>query len=219
MRMLLNQTGRFGLTSFSTFVILWCTILQNAMAYWSGDHIEQAIIQESLKSKFVSPSLALAVAETESSFRPHVVSHAGAVGVMQVMPATAYDMYKVRQEALFDPQTNIRIGVQFLDHLIKKYNGRIDLALSHYNGGSRVIRDGKARILPYTIDYVARILARSKYYKVVLASGSQRTSRQQLAVQTSNNHAKPKKRMDVSPHINHVDSWLTFIEELTPIRR
>ena len=219
MRMLLNQTGRFGLTSFSTFVILWCTILQNAMAYWSGDRIEQAIIQESLKSKFVSPSLALAVAETESSFRPHVVSHAGAVGVMQVMPATAYDMYKVRQEALFDPQTNIRIGVQFLDHLIKKYNGRIDLALSHYNGGSRVIRDGKARILPYTIDYVARILARSKYYKVVLASGSQRTSRQQLAVQTSNNHAKPKKRMDVSPHINHVDSWLTFIEELTPIRR
>ena len=219
MRILLNQIGRCGLTSFSTFVILWCTILQNAMAYWSGDRIEQAIIQESLKSKFVSPSLALAVAETESSFRPHVVSHAGAVGVMQIMPATAYGMYKVKQEALFDPQTNIRIGVQFLDHLIKKYNGRIDLALSHYNGGSRVIRDGKARILPYTIDYVARILARSKYYKVVLASGSQRTSRQQLAVQSSNNHAKPKKRMDVSPHINHVDSWLTFIKELTPIRR
>ena len=219
MRMLLTQTGHRGLTSFTTFVILWFTILQNAMAYWSGDRIEQAIIQESLKSKFVSPSLALAVAETESSFRPHVVSHAGAVGVMQVMPATAYDMYKVRQEALFDPQTNIRIGVQFLDHLIKKYNGRIDLALSHYNGGSRVIRDGKARILPYTIDYVARILARSKYYKVVLASGSQLTSRQQLAVQASNNHAKPKKRMDVSPHINHVDSWLSFIKELTPIRR
>ena len=95
MRMLLNQTGRRGLTSFTTFVILWFTILQNAMAYWSGDRIEQAIIQESMKSKFVSPSLALAVAETESSFRPHVVSHAGAVGVMQVMPATAYGMYKV----------------------------------------------------------------------------------------------------------------------------
>ena len=219
MIMLLKQAGRQGLTSFAIIVILSFTTLPNAIAYWSIDRIEQVIIQESVKSKFVSPSLALAVAETESSFRPHVVSHAGAVGVMQVMPATAYDMYKVRQEALFDPQTNIRIGVQFLDHLIKKYNGRIDLALSHYNGGSRVIRDGKARILPYTIDYVARILARSKYYKVVLASGSQRTSRQQLAVQTSNNHAKPKKRMDVSPHINHVDSWLTFIKELTPIRR
>ena len=189
------------------------------MAYWSIDRIEQAIIQESVKSKFVSPSLALAVAETESSFRPHVVSHAGAVGVMQIMPATAYGMYKVKQEALFDPQTNIRIGVQFLDHLIKKYNGRIDLALSHYNGGSRVMKDGKARILPYTLDYVARILARSKYYKVALASGSHLKTRQKLAVQASNNHAKPKKRMDVSPHINHVDSWLTFIEELTPIRR
>ena len=219
MRMVLNPAGRLGLTGFSTVVIIWFTILQNAMAYWSGDRIEQAIIQESLKSKFVSPSLALAVAETESSFRPHVVSHAGAVGVMQIMPATAYGMYKVKQEALFDPQTNIRIGVQYLEHLIKKYNGRIDLALSHYNGGSRVMKDGKARVLPYTLDYVARILARSKYYKVVLASGSQLTSRQQLAVQASNNHAKPKKRMDVSPHINHVDSWLTFIEELTPIRR
>ena len=151
--------------------------------------------------------------------RGQLESHAGAVGVMQVMPATAYDMYKVRQEALFDPQTNIRIGVQFLDHLIKKYNGRIDLALSHYNGGSRVIRDGKARILPYTIDYVARILARSKHYKVALASDPDIRTRQELSVQMSNNHAKPKKRAGRPPHINQVDSWLTFIEELTPIGR
>ena len=120
--MLLNQAGRYGLIGFSTIVILSFAILQSAMAYWSVDRIEQAIIQESMKSKFVSPSLALAVAETESSFRPHVVSHAGAIGIMQIMPATAYGMYKVKQEALLDPQTNIRIGVQYLDHLIKKYD-------------------------------------------------------------------------------------------------
>ena len=219
MRMMLNKAGRYGLTSFATTLILSFTVLQSAMAYWSVDRIEQTIIRESLKSRFVSPSLALAVAETESSFRPHVVSHAGAVGVMQIMPATAYGMYKVKQEALFNPQTNIRIGIQFLDHLIKKYNGRIDLALSHYNGGSRVIKDGKARVLPYTLDYVGRILDRSKHYKVALASGSQLTSRRQRTVQISNNHAKPKKSMDMSPHINHVDSWLNFIEKLTPIRR
>ena len=219
MRMMLNDAGRHGLTSFATMLILPFTILQSAMAYWSADRIEQAIIQESLKSRFVSPSLALAVAETESSFRPHVVSHAGAVGVMQIMPATAYGMFKVKQEALFNPQTNIRIGIQFLDHLIKKYNGRIDLALSHYNGGSRVIKDGKARVLPYTLNYVARILDRSKHYKVALASGSQLTSRRQLSVQMSKNHAKPEKKMDVSSHINHVDSWLSFIEELTPNTR
>ena len=215
----LEQAGRKSLTSFATIVILSFTILQNAIAYWSIDRIEQVIIQESLKSKFVSPSLALAVAETESSFRPYVVSHAGAVGIMQIMPSTAYGMYKVRKEALFDPQTNIRIGIQFLDHLIKKYSGRIDLALSHYNGGSRVIRDGKARILPYTLDYVARILARSKHYKVALASGLSLKTKQELAVQISNNHAKPRQRAKMSPHINHVDSWLTFIEELTPIGR
>ena len=219
MIMLFKQARRQGLTTFATIVILSFTILPNAIAYWSIDRIEQVIIQESMKSKFVSPSLALAVAETESSFRPHVVSHAGAVGVMQVMPATAYDMYKVKQEALFDPQTNIRIGVQFLDHLIKKYNGRIDLALSHYNGGSRVIRDGEARILPYTIDYVARILARSKHYQVALATDPYLKTRQELAVQMSNNHAKPKKRAGVVLHIKHIDNWLTFIEELTPIER
>ena len=187
----LKQAVSHGLTSFAAIAILSFITLQNAIAYWSVDHIEQTIIQESLKTKFVSPSLALAVAETESSFRPHVVSHAGAIGVMQIMPATAYAMYKVRQEALFDPKTNIRIGVQFLDHLIKKYNGRIDLALSHYNGGSRVIRDGKARILPYTLDYVALILARSKHYKIMLESGSALPTRQERAVQMSNNHAKP----------------------------
>lgn len=219
MRMMLNKAGRYGLTSFATTLILSFTVLQSAMAYWSVDRIEQTIIRESLKSRFVSPSLALAVAETESSFRPNVVSHAGAVGVMQIMPATAYGMYKVKKEALFNPLTNIRIGVQFLDHLIKKYDGRIDLALSHYNGGSRVIKDGKARVLPYTLNYVARILDRSKHYKLALASGSQLTSRRQRTVQISNNHAKPKKSMDVSPHINHVDSWLNFIEKLTPIRR
>ena len=72
---------------------------------------------------------------------------------------------------------------------------------------------------PYTIDYVARILARSKHFKVALASDPQLKTRQELAVQMSNNHAKPKKRARVSPHVNHVDSWLSFIEELTPIRR
>ena len=171
MIMLLKQAGRQGLTSFAITVILSLTIIPNAIAYWSIDRIERVIIQESAKSRFVSPSLALAVAETESSFRPHVVSHAGAIGVMQVMPATAYDMYKVRKEALFDPQTNVRIGVQFLDHfMIKKYNGRIDLALSHYNGGSRNFQDGKARILPYN-DYVARILARSKHLQRSVSVG------------------------------------------------
>ena len=118
------------------------------------------------------------------------------------------------------PNINTPVSYKFIwTHLIKKYNGRIDLALSHYNGGSRVIRDGKARILPFTLDYVARLLARSKHFKVALASDPQLKTRQELAVQMSKNHAKPKKRMDVLPHINHVDSWLTFIEELTPIRR
>ena len=215
MIMLLKQAGRQGLTSFAITVILSFSIIPNAIAYWSLDRIERVIIQESAKSNFVSPSLALAVAETESSFRPHVVSHAGAIGVMQVMPATAYDMYKVRQEALFDPQTNIRIGVQFLDHLIKKYNGRIDLALSHYNG-LRVIRDGKAHEYYHTQRLCCSHTCSIKTLQRSVSVGPRSKNKAELAVQLSNNHAKPKKSRG-PPHINQVDSWLTFIEELTPI--
>ena len=68
MIMLLKQAGRQGLTSFAITVILSFSIIPNAIAYWSLDRIERVIIQESAKSNFVSPSLALAVAETESSF-------------------------------------------------------------------------------------------------------------------------------------------------------
>ena len=220
MIMLLRQARRLRVTSLATLTVLFLLVtLQSAMAYWSIDRIEQTIIQESLKSSFVSPSLALAVAETESSFRPHVVSHAGAIGIMQIMPNTAYGMYKVKKAALFDPKTNIQIGVRFLDHLIGKYKGRIDLALSHYNGGSRVVRDGKARLLPYTRDYVARILARSKHYKIALASDPKLTTRQRLTVQMLPNHAKSKEKAVVSLHINHVDRWLNLIEKMTPIKR
>ena len=81
------------------------------------------------------------------------------------MPATAYGLYKTPREALFDPKTNIRIGVNFLDHLIKKYKGRVDLALSHYNGGSRVMSNGTARIIPQTRSYVEKVLRKSRKYQ------------------------------------------------------
>ena len=221
MRAFIAHLRRRGLVGFTVMAVILSATAQQAAAYWSADRIEQMIISESLKTAYVRPSLALAVAETESNFRPHVVSHAGAVGIMQIMPATAFGLYKTGRAALFDPRTNIRIGIRFLDHLIKKYNGRIDLALSHYNGGSAVMKNGNARVLPYTRDYVSRVLARSRHYKnavdkKVMADARRRFGQRLLTVQTLAKHAKPDRKAALTTHINHVDKWLSVVNELAP---
>jgi soluble lytic murein transglycosylase-like protein len=207
---------RFGLIGLATIVMALSSTMQQAAAYWSVDRIEQTIINESLKTTHVRPSLALAVAKTESDFRPHVVSHAGAVGIMQIMPATAFGLYKIRRAELFDPQTNIRVGVRFLDHLIKKYNGRIDLALSHYNGGSAVMKNGNARVLPYTRSYVTRVLARSRHYKKAVADARHLVRPRPLTVQTFAKHAKLRAQGAMATHINDVEKWLSVVNELVP---
>lgn len=84
----------------------------------------------------VPVSLALAVAKVESDFNAKALSSAGARGVMQIMPATARNEFGVSPKRLWDPQTNIRLGVRFLAQLHNQYDGRWDLALSHYNGGT-----------------------------------------------------------------------------------
>ena len=208
--------NRFGLIGIVTIVITLSATVQQAAAYWSADQIKQIIINESLKTNYVRPSLALAVAKTESDFRPHVVSHAGAIGIMQIMPATASGLYKIRRAALFDPRTNIRVGVRFLDHLIKKYNGRIDLALSHYNGGSAVMKNGTARVLPYTRAYVSRVLARSRHYKRAVVDTRHLARPRPLTVQTLAKHAKLKSTEALATHINEVAKWLSVVNELAP---
>jgi len=221
MRALNARLCRHGLMGLTVMAMIMLATVKQATAHWPADRIEQTIISESLKTTYVRPSLALAVAETESNFRPHVVSHAGAVGVMQIMPATAFGLYKIGRAALFDPRTNIRIGVGFLDHLIKKYNGRIDLALSHYNGGSAVIKNGSAQVLPYTRRYVSRVLARSRHYKNAMDKKAGTNPRRlggprPLTVQTLTKHAKPNQQTALATHINHVDKWLSVVNELAP---
>ena len=134
------------------------------------EEISKIIISESYKSKSVKPEIALAVAEIESSFRPDVISPKGAVGVMQIMPLTAKSVFNVPRYQLFDPEVNIRLGVQFLDQLIEKYDGEIHFALSHYNGGSKVGNSPNLRIIPATKPYVKKVLIAAKRHQKLLAN-------------------------------------------------
>ena len=84
----------------------------------------------------VDPALVEAVIQVESGFDPNAVSRKGATGLMQLMQQTA-QQYHVRDR--FNPRENIFAGVQHLSRLIRRFDGRLHLALAAYNAGSTAV--------------------------------------------------------------------------------
>ena len=106
----------------------------------------------------VDPMLVKALIQVESGYRPKARSPKGAVGLMQIMPATARE-YKVRNP--FDPKANIEAGVKHLRSLLERFGReRTELALAAYNAGPGAVERFNG-VPPYreTRNYVARILA------------------------------------------------------------
>ena len=144
--------------------------------HWSRDEVMALVVAEAVRQHF-SPALALAVAKVESNFNPLANSAQGALGVMQIMPNTAEKELDIRVSQLYEPETNISGGIRFLKQLIKQYGGRTDMALSHYNGGSRVRQpDGSLRVLPATETYVNNVMEHARRFKshpLILAVNNQ----------------------------------------------
>ena len=104
----------------------------------------------------VDPTLVRAVIQVESNFDPKCVSHKGARGLMQLMPATAR-RFGVTQ--IDDPEQNIRGGVRFLAYLMELFNGDLRRVLAGYNAGENaVIRYGGIPPYEETSTYVVRAL-------------------------------------------------------------
>ena len=120
----------------------------------------------------VDRNLAHVVAQMESSYNPNAVSHVGAQGVMQLMPATANSL-GVRHP--FDSSENIDGGVRYLKFLLEKFNGDLDLSLAAYNAGENLVeRLGRIPAIPETANYVRRVRAiyKKKSTPVAVPSGS-----------------------------------------------
>jgi hypothetical protein len=115
----------------------------------------EALAAEAAEAYDVSPQLVLAVIETESNFRPEAVSHVGALGPMQLMPATAKSLGIEDPE---DARQNIFGGTKYLSKLLDRFNGNVALALASYNAGPTVVARHKG-IPPYgeTRGYVRKI--------------------------------------------------------------
>jgi soluble lytic murein transglycosylase-like protein len=114
------------------------------------------LIVEHARRNSVRSDLVRAVVQVESAFNPWARSNKGALGLMQLMPATI-QQFGVRNA--FNPEENVRAGVKYLRQLLDRYDNDEQLALAAYNAGPGAVdRHGQA-VPPYreTRDYVSRI--------------------------------------------------------------
>jgi soluble lytic murein transglycosylase-like protein len=104
----------------------------------------------------LDPKLVDAVVRIESAYNPRAVSHKGAMGLMQLMPATAR---RLGVDDPFDPEQNVRGGVRELARLVDGYRGNLQLALAAYNAGEGAVSRFRG-VPPYneTRNYVSQIL-------------------------------------------------------------
>ena len=94
----------------------------------------------------VNPFLITALIRQESAFQEEAHSRVGAVGLMQLMPRTARLMdRKVNRKKLYDPETNLRIGIRYFENLVDRFQGDVELALASYNAGPEAVDRWKKR--------------------------------------------------------------------------
>jgi len=136
----------------------------------------------------LEPSLVLAVIMAESSFNEYALSRAGAQGLMQLMPATAADIARrmgntdFAPQDVWNPEVNVKMGMFYLNWLLERYNGSIELALAAYNAGLGNVDSWLANpefstdgvtldVIPFpeTYNYLQRIQQFQRIYRVLLA--------------------------------------------------
>ena len=115
----------------------------------------EGLIEEHAAANGVNSALVRAVIQAESAFNPRARSHKGAMGLMQLMPATAAELGVFDP---YDPRENIRAGVTYLKQLLVKYADDESLALAAYNAGpAAVARYGAVPPYRETRNYVEKV--------------------------------------------------------------
>lgn len=114
---------------------------------------------EAAQQQGINPNWAYAVTRQESAFMPNIRSHAGAMGLMQVMPATAketarrYNIPLRSNNQVLNPETNIQLGTAYLNQMMNQFNGNRILATAAYNAGPGRVQKWleNSEYLPYDI--------------------------------------------------------------------
>lgn len=159
----------------------WITALSLEMFFpiW---HLET--LRPHTQKRGVDPFLVLAIIRQESAFNRFARSTAGARGLLQLMPGTAKDVARVRASELYNPDVNLRVGVQFFSRLLERFQGNVVHALAGYNAGPLRVNTWAQRymttnpvlftdLIPYreTREYVATILRNYYWYSHLYGAG------------------------------------------------
>tara|TARA_R100001129_G_scaffold20025_1_gene12518 strand:- start:488 stop:1063 length:576 start_codon:yes stop_codon:yes gene_type:complete len=103
----------------------------------------------------VNYEMVKAVIQTESSWDHKAVSESGAIGLMQILPSTAWDEFKTPKEDLFDPYVNVTVGIKYLAHLNNHFDD-MDATLTAYSHGPTVTKKYSSRYIKNNF-YVKRV--------------------------------------------------------------
>jgi soluble lytic murein transglycosylase-like protein len=151
------------------------------LAYAAAPSSFDELIVRHARENNLRPDLVRAVVQVESGFNPNAVSPKGALGLMQLMPATARQ-FNVSNP--FDPDQNVRAGSSYLRQLLDRYDNNEALALAAYNAGPGAVDKYGQAVPPYreTKHYVSKVTeiagdgdgesvvassGRTKFYKIV----------------------------------------------------
>lgn len=131
----------------------------------SGWSRYRPLIEQAAERYAVDAALIRAVIKVESNFNPDAVSHAGALGLMQVLPRTAGDYGVDEPQQLFDPAINIAVGSRHLKRLLLKYRN-ISRALSAYHAGEGNETQFRRRgVFVETRKYTVRVIKYFQQYR------------------------------------------------------
>ena len=148
------------------------TLGANFPSYYVG------VVRKAARKYGVDQDTAVALARQESAFNPRAISSAGALGLMQLMPATAATMMgksvtaaNVDPKRVLKPTTNAHLGCRYLSKMIRAFGGNLEYALAAYNAGPTAVSRWRKRgdlpteifveEIPYseTRDYVMKVLS------------------------------------------------------------
>jgi soluble lytic murein transglycosylase len=145
----------------------------------------ESLVEAAAARRGLDPNLLLAVMRVESVYDPEIVSYAGAIGLLQIMPRTGQliahrlGLEDFRTDDLLDPATNIELAAWYLRSLLDRFEGRLPLAIAAYNGGPHNVRrwmeehgpdlplDAFLERIPFeqTFRYVRRVLSHYAAYR------------------------------------------------------
>lgn len=117
----------------------------------------EGLISGAAKAATIQAALVRAVIVVESGFNPRAVSKKGAVGLMQLLPATA-KRYGVKN--IYDPEQNVRAGAHYLSDLLARFDSNLELALAAYNAGEEAVERYGRHVPPFreTMSYVPSVM-------------------------------------------------------------